>query len=445
MQRREFLQIATGAAFQAAPLSRPNVCVILSDDQGIGDVGCFGGPDVKTPNLDRHAAAGVRFTNWHANSPVCSPSRASVLTGKYPQRAGIPQILFSRPEFNVPGLKTGERTLARELKSLGYRTAAIGKWHLGSAPESRPLAQGFDEFFGFYSGWIDYYSHRYYTLGGAPIYHDLWRDEREIWEEPIYQTELLTREANAFLRRQTSAKPFFLYLAYGAPHYPMMAPARYVDRFPASLDRDRRMHAATVAALDDGIGALLDTLDARQLRNTIVFFQSDNGATQEVRADHRARPYRGGSNGNLRGHKGSLFEGGTRVPAMIRWPGRIPSGRVVDGLGLGMDILPTMLKWAGGALPPDIDGLDLSAMTMNGADTPHRSAFWSYIGQSCIRAGDWKFLRNPREALDAPPGTEEWLVNLKEDPAERTNRITADPARAADLRRQLQDWERSVA
>ena len=139
---------------------------------------------------------------WHANSPVCSPSRASVLTGKYPQHAGIPEILFSRPTFDVPGLKAGERTLASELRKLGYRTAAVGKWHLGSAPESRPRAQGFDEFFGFYSGWIDYYSHRYYTLGGQPVFHDLWRNDEEVWEEPAYQTEMLAREANAFLSRQ---------------------------------------------------------------------------------------------------------------------------------------------------------------------------------------------------------------------------------------------------
>jgi arylsulfatase A-like enzyme len=142
MLRRDFLQLAAGAAFQAARPAPPNVCVIVTDDQGVGDVGCFGASDMKTPNLDRLAAGGVRFTNWHANSPVCSPSRASVLTGKYPQRAGIPEILFSRASFDVPGLKRGERTLAGELRTLGYRTAAVGKWHLGSAPDSRPLAQG---------------------------------------------------------------------------------------------------------------------------------------------------------------------------------------------------------------------------------------------------------------------------------------------------------------
>jgi arylsulfatase A-like enzyme len=445
MLRREFLQSIAGAALQAGrPAARPNVLVILSDDQGIGDVGCFGAADVRTPNLDRLAAAGVRFTNWHASSPVCSPSRASVLTGKYPQRAGIPQILFSKPNFDVPGLKRGEHTLASELKALGYRTAAIGKWHLGSAPDSRPLAQGFDEFFGFYSGWIDYYSHRFYTLGGQPIFHDLWRNDREVWEEPAYQTELLTREAKAFLERQSASRPFFLYLAYGAPHYPMMAPQRYVARFPARMDRDRRLHAASVAALDEGIGAVLDTLDARQLKDTIVYFQSDNGATLEVRADHRGRPYHGGSNGIFRGYKGSLFEGGTRVPAILRWPGHIPAGRVVDALGMAMDVMPTVLKWAGGSPPGGVDGLDISSMVLQGGASPHEAGFWGYDGQSCICEGDWKFLHNPREALDAPPGTEDWLVNLKEDPAERVNRITREPGRAADLRRRLQDWERGL-
>ena len=161
--RREFLQ-ALAPALLARPTAPPNFLVIVSDDQGIGDVGCYGAPDMKTPNLDRLAARGIRFTDWHANSPVCSPSRASLLTGRYPQRAGIPQILFSKPNFDVPGLRAGESTLATELRKLGYRTSAIGKWHLGSTPESRPLAQGFDEFLGYYSGWIDYYSHRFYTL-----------------------------------------------------------------------------------------------------------------------------------------------------------------------------------------------------------------------------------------------------------------------------------------
>ncbi len=177
MNRREFLLSAAGAGLQGA--ERPNFVVIYTDDQGYGDAGCYGGSDMKTPNIDHLAAGGARFTDWHANSPVCSPSRASLMTGKYPHNAYVPQILFSRPDFNVPGLRPGERTLPGELRRLGYKTAAFGKWHLGSAPDARPMAQGFDEWFGFYSGWTDYYSHRYYTLGGVPVFHDLWRNGKE--------------------------------------------------------------------------------------------------------------------------------------------------------------------------------------------------------------------------------------------------------------------------
>src|SRR5688572_15765007 len=178
LTRRQLLGSLAGAAALSAQTSarRPNVVVMIVDDMGIGDLGCYGASDARTPNLDRLASEGIRFTDWHSNSPVCSPSRASLLTGQYPQHCGIPQILFSKADFAVHGLKAGEHTLASELKKAGYRTGAIGKWHLGSSPESRPMSQGFDSFFGFYSGWIDYYSHRYYTLGGDPLFHDLWRN-----------------------------------------------------------------------------------------------------------------------------------------------------------------------------------------------------------------------------------------------------------------------------
>jgi arylsulfatase A-like enzyme len=224
----------TGAAAQSA--NRPNVIVIMADDMGFGDLGANGATDAKTPNMDRLAASGIRFTDWHANSPVCSPSRASLLTGKYPQHAGVPNILPSPPNFDQPGLKAGEATIASELRKAGYRTGAVGKWHLGSAAASRPRAQGFDQFFGFYAGWTDYYSHTYYRLsaqGGVnSILHDMWRNETEVFESPVYQTELLGREAKAFVAVQSAAQPFFLYLAFGAPHYPMIAPQQYLDRFP---------------------------------------------------------------------------------------------------------------------------------------------------------------------------------------------------------------------
>jgi len=372
MQRRSFLS-SLAAPLLAAP-NKPNFIVLYTDDQGIGDVGCYGHGEVKTPHLDRLAASGARFTNWYSNSPVCSPSRGSLLTGKYPEKHGMVDVLSSNAQFNVPGLKAGEKTIATELKGSGYRTAHIGKWHVGSAAHSRPKAMGFDDFFGFYSGWTDYYSHRYYTLGRgqSEILHDLWRNEEEQWRDPEYQTELFGQEAVSYLNRQTASQPFYLNVWYGAPHYPMIAPDKYLQRFPASMDRDRRMHLAMVAAIDDTVGLIVDTLRRRKLLdNTVIFFQSDNGATQETRGDHAGRPYRGGSNAPFRGWKQGLFEGGIRMPAIMACPGRIPAGKVVDGVGMAMDILPTFLSMAGAAAPAGIDGKDQSAMITKGGTSTH--------------------------------------------------------------------------
>jgi arylsulfatase A-like enzyme len=443
MLRRQFLATLAAGALQAQPPAKPNFLIIYTDDQGIGDVGCYGGPDVKTPHIDRLAATGIRFTNWYTNSPVCSPSRASLLTGKYPQNAGIPQILFSKPDFQVPGLRKAENTLPSELKKLGYRTGAVGKWHLGSTPESRPLAQGFDEWFGFYSGWTDYYSHRYYTLGGIPVFHDLWRNDQEVFEEPAYQTEMLAREAKSFLNKQSRTQPFFLYLAFGAPHYPMMSPKKYLDRFPASLDRDRRLHAAMVAGIDDAVGELVQLLQSRGMdQNTVIFFQSDNGATREERADHRGRPYEGGSNLHYRGHKGSLFEGGIHVPGILRWPARIKANQTSGATALAMDILPTFLKWAGGKIPEGVDGVDLSPVALEGKASVHEDVFWEYDGQRAIRNGPWKLIEGYREGLNQKLNPGFWLSNLDEDPSEKKDYATQRPELARQLlaRLRAQKW-----
>lgn len=435
--------VTTGLA-RAAVEPRPNFIVIYTDDQGFGDLGCNGAADMKTPHLDRLAAGGARFTDWHSNATVCSPSRASLLTGKYPQNAGIPSILYSKPGFDVPGLRKGETTLPGELRRLGYRTAAVGKWHLGSAPDSRPLAQGFDEWFGFYSGWIDYYSHRFYTLGGQPVYHDLWRNDAEVFEEPAYQTELLGREARAFVGRQPKDQPFFLFLAFGAPHYPMMAPQKYLDRFPATMDRDRRLHCAMMAALDDEVGLLVAQLQQLGLdQRTVIFFQSDNGATAEDRSDHRGRPYRGGSNRPFRGYKGSLWEGGHRVPALLSWPGKIPAGQTIGELGMTMDILPTFLRWAGGSVPAGIDGADISGMVQRSGRSPHAAVFWDYEGRAAVRDGHWKFQTGLCEALGEPVRPETWLSNLQEDPAETKNYAATHPEVVVRLQSLLTAWRQS--
>lgn len=434
--RRSFLGALGAAAAQTQ--TTPNVVVIMADDLGIGDVGCYGVPEAKTPHLDRMAAEGIRFTDWHANSPVCSPSRASLLTGKYPQRCGVPQILFSKPDFSVPGLRSGETTISGGLKKQGYRTAAIGKWHLGTTRESRPLSQGFDSFFGFYSGWIDYYSHRFYTLGGQPVFHDLWRNETEVWEEPAYQTELLAREAKSFLSAQSAAQPFFLYLAFGAPHYPMMAPRTHLARFPPSLDRDRRLHLATVAALDDAVGEVRAALQRTGLLgNTCVFFMSDNGATHEVRADHRGRPYEGGSNRPYRGWKGSLFEGGHRVPALLTWPGAVRPGVVSEPL-MAMDLAPTLLRAAN-----PFDGVDLTALLRSRSPLSERTIFWEYDGQIAARRGRWKLLASHREGLGEPLRQSGWLSDLASDPGETRNLAGANPGIVESLQREIAGWKKN--
>jgi arylsulfatase A-like enzyme len=445
--RREFLEaLAAGSALAAAPARRPNIVMIVTDDQGVGDVGCYGYPEVRTPNLDRLAATGTRFTQWYANAPVCSASRASILTGQYSERTGVSGALRSEPEFDVAGLRKGELTLPGELRKLGYRSAALGKWHMGSAAESRPKAQGFDEFFGFYSGWLDAYSHRYYQLGGPPgkIFHDLWRNETEVFEEPAYMTELLGREAQAFLSRQKREQPFFLYLAFGASHYSMMAPRKYLDRFPASMERDRRTHLGVVAAVDDVIGGMLDTLKRQGMEeDTIVFFQADNGATREVRASSYGKPYTGGSNGEQRGYKLGLFDGGMHVPAILRAPGFVPAGKVWDRPMMSMDLLPTLLTMAGGAKPSGIDGQDIVPV-LKGQAALRENMFWSFEKSRAVRSGDWKLIVNPPQFPGEEVPDKIWLSNLEADPGERKNLAAAEPERVRKMMELLRAWQKDV-
>ncbi|MDQ6677332.1 MAG: sulfatase-like hydrolase/transferase [Acidobacteriota bacterium] len=449
--RRDFLKtlpFAAAAAGQTASTRRPNFVVIVTDDQGIGDVGCYGHPEVRTPHLDRLAASGLRFTQWYANAPICSASRAAIMTGKYPDRAGVQGALPSQPTWDVPGLRAREITFPRLLHDRGYRTAAFGKWHLGSAPHSRPTAQGFDDFFGWYSGWLDAYSHRYYQLGGPPgkIFHDLWRNGAEVFEEPAYMTELLGREAQRFLSAQTARQPFLLYLAFGAPHYSMMAPKQYLDRFPAGMERDRRTHLAMVAAVDDVVGALLNQLQRQGLENdTVIWFQSDNGATREERASSYGKPYNGGSNAPYRAWKQGLFDGGIHVPAILRAPAVTQPGTVWDRPLMSMDLLPTFLALADpSAKPPsNIDGHDIVPV-LRGAAPPHEYMFWSFNKQRAVRFGDWKLILNP----PSYPGDELtdtlWLSNLEADPGEKKNLAATEPDRVRKLTGEIRAWEREV-
>ncbi len=307
-------------------MNRPNFIVFLTDDQGYGDLSCMGATDFRTPHLDRLAREGVRFTDWYSNSPVCSPSRASLLTGRYPGNAGVRSILAGHR--TATGLPTHVPTLASALKRLNYQTYMIGKWHLGVEDQARPHHHGFDHWYGFLAGCIDYYSHIFYwgmNRGGPgqnPT-HDLWEDNQEVWNNGEYFTEMITHKAVEYLRDAASSEePFFLFVGYNAPHYPMHAPQQYMDRF-ADLPWDRQVMAAMISAVDDSVGDIMAELERLGVaQNTFSFFMADNGPSRESRnwLDGTLDPYYGGTAGKLKGHKFSLYEGGIRVPGIMHWP-----------------------------------------------------------------------------------------------------------------------------
>jgi arylsulfatase A-like enzyme len=450
--RREFLTtasavLASGALPRAAstPQRAPNVVIFLLDDLGYHDLGCQGASDLSTPNVDALARSGARFTNWYSNAPVCAPSRAALLTGRFPLRAGVPN--------NGVALPANETTIASALKARGYRTGIIGKWHLGSTPETDPNAHGFDYHFGFREGCVDFYSHRYYW--GEPRrvnFHDLWRNRTEIFQDGEYLTELITQEAKGFINAHRS-EPFFLYVPLNAVHYPMHAPKKYVHRFP-QLERERQMYAAMLSAADEGIGEILGLIEKLGLRdNTMIFFSCDHGATREPRAGMNQQPAKGGSNSPLRGYKFSLFEGGIRVPAIMRWPGVIPPNQVIHEVGMHMDLLPTILEAAGAPLPADrtIDGRNILPVATSHAKSPYETIFWSSEGQLAVRRGPWKLVINGMIADGTPQGREKlqgedglFLSNLEEDIGETRNRSRDYPARAEELAHVAREWLSAV-
>jgi len=443
LSRRDFL--ATGPAAALAAPRRTNFIVFLTDDHGCHDLGCQGAADVKTPHLDALAASGARFTNWYANAPMCAPSRAALMTGRYPIRAGVP--------VNGPSLPASELTIASLLKPHGYSTGITGKWHLGPTPESVPNSRGFDYFFGFHSGCIDFYSHRYYW--GEPRrvnYHDLWRNRTEIFEDGQYFTELITREARKFISDNRS-RPFFLYVPFNGVHYPMHAPRKYVERFP-NLEPERQMYAAMLAAVDDGVGEIMGLLKKLGLlENTLVFFGADNGATREPRAGLNGQPAKGGSNHPYRGNKFSLFDGGMHVPAILSWPGTIPANQVIREIGTHVDLLPTICRAAGVPAPSDrtIDGRDVLPLATARAKSPHEALFWSSGGQLAVRRGKWKLVKDGFEADGTPEGQKKlggddalFLSDLEQDPGETRNRRHDEPALVDELLTLAQRWLEEV-
>ena len=427
------------ASISHAAERKPNVIIIYTDDQGSVDLNCYGSKDLATPNMDKLAKRGVRFAQFYAAAPVCSPSRAGLLTGRYPVRAGMPGNAGSTK--GRAGLAPSEVTIAEMMKAAGYATAHIGKWHLGYTPKTMPNGQGFDHSFGHMGGCIDNYSHFFYWQG--PNRHDLWRNGKEIFEDGKFFPELMATEAEKFIE-QNREEPFFIYFALNVPHYPYQGYAKWL-KYYKDLPYPRNLYAAFLSTQDEVIGQLVATVDKLGLRkDTIIIFQSDHGHSHEERAH-----FGGGSSGPYRGAKFSMFEGGLRVPAIISWPGSLPEGAVRDQVTHGCDWLPTIAELTGAKLlQKDIDGKSIVSVIKNDkAKTPHDELHWQ-TGRGrqprwAIRQGDWKLIGNPQDTSNKGPLTAKdklFLVNLKESVSEMKNLAQANPAITQRLKKLHDDW-----
>ena len=432
-------------------MKSPNFIVFLTDDQGYGDLSCMGCTDFRTPHLDRLAREGVRFTDWYSNSPVCSPSRASLLTGRYPGNAGVRSILAGHR--TATGLPAHVPTVATALKEVGYQTFMTGKWHLGLAEESRPHGHGFDHWYGFLAGCIDYYSHIFYWGMNRPgpgmnPTHDLWEDGREIWDDGAYFTETITRRAVTYLRDAVREdRPFLLYVPYNAPHYPMHAPARYMDRF-AHLPWDRQVMGAMLSAVDDSVGEIMAEVERLGVsEDTMSFFMGDNGPSRESRnwLDGTQDPYYGGTTGQLKGHKFSLYEGGIRVPGILNWPAGIPAGQVLDEPCAAMDLFPTMLTAAGADTSKyEVDGVDLLPYLCRGECPTERDMYWEMSQQNAVRCGPSKLVLDGQLVEGAPPEDDTHLADLNRDMGERQNLMDEDPVLTQQLRGRAEAWRAGI-
>lgn len=423
-----------------------NVVLVFADDLGTLDLGCYGSSDLRTPNLDALAARGVRFTDFHVAAPVCSPSRAALLTGLPPIVAGVPGNVSSRR--GGKGMPGDRVAISEVLRDSGRRTALFGKWHLGASPGFLPTDQGFDEFFGHLGGCIDNWSHWFYWEG--PHFHDLHRSApdgtiREVHEDGTHFAELLSREALRFVE-ENRERPFFLYLPFNLPHYPAQAPAD-VLALHADLPEPRRSYAAAVATMDRAIGRVVARIDDLGLRErTLILFLSDHGHSTEERAG-----FGGGNAGPFRGAKFGLFEGGIRVPAIASLPGTIPEGEIRDALATSLDLFPTILDLAGAGdrapVHPTAGRSLRPVLASADAPSPHESLVWRLGEQWAVREGDWKLVANGRDTDGSRLAGDDalFLANLADDPGERTNLAKARPEVVARLTAIREEWDRATA
>ena len=420
-----YLLGSTGNSLQAKERQgKPNIVLIMADDMGYGDIGCYGSSYIKTPVLDKMAADGIRFTDYHSNGAVCTPTRAALLTGNYQQRAGLEGVINAQIDKRIYGIAAAEVTMGEIFQESGYQTGIFGKWHLGYQPEYNPTHHGFNEFYGYVSGNVDYISHR----DGIGRY-DWWHNTDTCYDKG-YVTDLITNQALIFIESNKN-NPFLLYLPHEAPHFPYQGRNDKADRSPGlaiemsgTRSDKKQAYKEMVEIMDENIGRVLEKLKELNLdKNTFVFFCSDNGATNQ------------GNNGDLNGFKGSLWEGGHRVPAIAYYPGKINPGKIADSPIISMDVLPTLLNIAGISNKLKLDGEDFSKVLFSEKEMKERPLFWRYQNQLAVRKGKWKYLKIKEM---------EYLFDLEKDLAETTNLKDENPAKTKELASLLKDWRKEM-
>jgi arylsulfatase A len=427
----------SAAEAQRKNSKRPNIIIIFADDLGYGDLSCYGHPLIRTPNLDQMAGEGIQLNSFYVAASSCTPSRAALLTGRYPLRSGLPHVIFPEEEKGIPA---SEITMAEALKVQGYKTMCVGKWHLGQTQkEYMPTSQGFDHYYGLITSndmmrpWVE---------TDVPL--RLYRDENTTEEFPVDQTTLTaryTKEAINFIK-EVKGEPFFLYFAHSMPHVPLYASDRFKGKSHGGLYGD------VIEEMDWSVGAILKTLKQKNLdKNTIVIFTSDNGPWQNMPdrmfREDVIKPWDAGSAGLFRGAKGTSYEGGFRVPCIVRWPGKVKVDQTSLQVATSMDLYPTLIGLAGGKIPTDIilDGEDI--MPMLSGDTSFRRSkdFYYFQGKQleAVRSGDWKLRISPFQGYGNTPNKElqPELYNLKSDPFEQYNRAKEFPELVSKLKEKM--------
>jgi arylsulfatase A-like enzyme len=421
---------------RVAAQTRPNIVLVVADDLGYGDLGSYGAPDITTPNLDRLAREGVRFTDFYANAPVCTPTRAGLMSGRYQQRVRLERPIETNAATPATGLDIGlpatGRSLPQLLKNAGYATGLVGKWHLGFKPEFQPNRHGFDYFWGYLAGYVDWYAH--VRGDGQP---DLWENGTAVQHQGYLDHEL-TRRAVTFIGDHAS-HPFFLEVSYGAPHWPFQSPHRASTavirngsmlQVPADENPPSRGdYAQIVEDLDASVGRILEALQARGLTgNTLVVFTSDNGGEWLSR------------NAPFFHRKDTAWEGGIRVPAIFRWPSALPAGRTLSQVGITMDLSATLVALAGGdPAAARFEGIDLLPILRATGAPVERTLFWR-VGPlpsqaRAVRSGDWKLVVE---------GPKQLLFDVARDPGERDELTARHPDRVRRLKAMLDAWEKDV-